>query len=104
MSEKTESIQYDKNDVKAIAKFQRIMCFTFFIPIVAVFPVYYLARALKVKHPGLYAFGMFFGIVNLFVLVSVIRQATRVLRSKGIRVGLIGYKKGDLNKYLSESN
>jgi len=59
---------------------------------------------LKVKHPGLYALGMFIGIVNLCVLVSIIQQATRVLRSKGIRVGLIGYKKNDLNKYLSESN
>jgi len=104
MIEKREPIQYDKNDIKAIAKLQRTICFTFFIPIIVVFPVYYLARALKVKHPGLYAFGMFLGMINLFVLLSVLQQATRVLRSKGIRVGLIGYKKDDLIKYLSQSN
>lgn len=58
----------------------------------AIFVVYHLAIALKDKHPGQYVFGMFIPIVKLFVLLNVVKNATKVLRANNIAVGLMGAK------------
>ena len=110
-----DNIQYAKKDIADIAKHQKIICWLFLIAIIglifpiitlcaqliSIFYVYYLARALKVAHPGLYVFCAFFPIVSLFVLLNVIQKATKVLRAQNINVGVMGANKEDLNKFLS---
>lgn len=110
-----ENLQYNKTGIKDIAKFQKLICWLFLIMIiglifpiitlganiVAIFCVYYLARALKVNHPGLYVLGVFIPIVSLFVLLNVIQKSTKVLRSQNIKVGVMGANKKDLNKFLN---
>ena len=94
--------EYCKQDIADIAKFQRFIYWLFLLgPIFWVSPVYYLARSLKVKRPWLYAVGIFVPIANLFVLLGVIRAATKVLRAKNIRVGIMGAKKEDVNSFLT---
>jgi hypothetical protein len=68
--------------------------------IVAIFCVYYLARALKIDHPGLYVLGVFIPIVSIFVLLRVIQKATKVLRAQNIKVGIMGASKIELDRYL----
>lgn len=108
-------LQYGKEDISNIAKFQRIVCWLFLIAliglffpvitliaqIIAIFYIYYLARSLKVAHPGLYAFAMFIPLVALIVLLNVIQRATKVLRTYSIRVSLMGANKADVNRFLS---
>lgn len=92
---------YDKKDIKEIAYYQTLLCWTWIIPYVAIFIVYRLAKAEKVKHPGLHAFGMFLPLVCLVVTLSAIQNATKILRSKNILVGIMGAKKESLNNYLN---
>jgi len=108
-------ISYDKGDITNIAKFQKIIRWLFLVMIiglifpiitlganiVAIFYVYYLARALKVNRPGLYVLGVFIPIVSLFVLLSVIQKATKVLRVHNIKVGVMGANKGDVKQFLN---
>ncbi len=110
-----ENLQYNKTDIKDIAKFQKLICWLFLIMIIglifpiiticaniiAIFCVYYLARALKVNHLGLYVLGVFIPIISLFVLLNVIQKATKVLRSQNIKVGVMGANKEGLNKFLN---
>lgn len=114
--------QYEKEDIKKIAKNQKIICWLFLVIIVSIFTislvipilsyigasiavifyVYYLAVALKVKHPALYVVGMFFPLIKLFVLWNLIQKATKVLQAHNVKVGVMGYKKEDLDKFLAE--
>jgi len=106
-------IIFTKDEVIKIAKEQKTLCWLFlgilvsyplyfiyvgiFTEIIlslwAIFVVYHLAIALKDKHPGLYAFGMFIPIVKLFVLLNVVQNATKILRANNITVGVMGAKK-----------
>ncbi|MBF0252210.1 MAG: hypothetical protein HQL29_00185 [Candidatus Omnitrophica bacterium] len=121
--EKIEQI-YEKEDIKNIAKYQKLICWLFLfiiigylsslIPavgivllplsiiagIVVIFIVYRLAKALKIKNAWLYAIGMLVPLVKLIVLITVIRDATKVLTAKNIKVGIMGCRKADLAHYL----
>ena len=60
--------------------------------------IYRLAKALKKKTSFLYAIGMIIPLVNLLILVSLLGRATKVLKSGGLKVGLMGCSKGELVK------
>ena len=120
---------FTKGEITEIAKLQKIICYLclgvligLFAPILggeksvlgftvsalglltgvwAIFYVYFLAGALRVKKPWLYALGMFIPVVKLFVLLRVIRGSTTILRAHGIRVGLMGVKKSDLGNLIN---
>lgn len=71
---------------------------------IAIFKVYELARALKYKHPGLLTFGMFVPFVGLICLARLMQDSTHALRSKGIKVGVMGANKNQLrNLYKNPS-
>ena len=61
--------------------------------------IYLLAKNLK-KKAWLFTIGLFVPIVNIGVLLYLIIQATKVLRANGIRVGVMGANKEDLNNLL----
>lgn len=59
----------------------------------AIIVIYCLAKALKKKVPFLYAFpGMFLPLVNLVVMVHLVSGATKVLKARGLKVGIMGCK------------
>jgi hypothetical protein len=66
--------------------------------VVGVYFVYKLATALRATHAWVYVILLFIPLVGLITLVHFVGKATRVLRSNGIGVGLMGARMSDFNK------
>jgi hypothetical protein len=66
----------------------------------AIFQAYYLARALQYKHPGFIAFLMFVPLANFYAFAVISRDSTKALKSKGLRVGVMGASKKELEQFL----
>lgn len=75
-----------------IAKFLSII-----VSIVGLILVYWLASTLKQRPAWLWALLAVIPLLNLIILLSLNSQATGVLRSKGVRVGLMGASGRDID-------
>jgi|GEM_PF-1549694 len=73
------------------------------VGIVYIFQAYALTKALKYKNPVLWAIAIFIPIVSPVCLLIISTSATRVLRSKGIKVGFMGVNKNQLNDLYQSS-
>ncbi len=62
----------------------------------AVIVTYRLAKAQKFKNPVLYSAGLIVPLINLFIILRLIANATKILRAHNIRVGIMGANKDDL--------
>ena len=68
------------------------------IAVVEIIFVYQLAMSLKESAAWLYAILMIIPFVSLIVLLMLSSRATAALRSRGVRVGLMGANGSDLDK------
>jgi Short C-terminal domain len=64
--------------------------------------VYKLAVSIKTKFPGIYCFLMFIPLVSLIALLIINGEATSILKSNGIHVGLMGVQNSDISKLEQE--
>jgi hypothetical protein len=67
----------------------------FFINIIAVVFIYRMAKALR-RTAWVYAVAAFLPCISLITLLVINHQATQTLRECGVRVGLLGAKRVDL--------
>ena len=65
--------------------------------------VYSLAKSLKYSRIGMWLILGLFPLIGLFVLLRINANATKILQTNGIKVGLMGAKSSDLEK-LKTSN
>ncbi|MBU1084566.1 MAG: hypothetical protein KKG84_05670 [Candidatus Omnitrophica bacterium] len=115
---KTE-ILYEKKDLEAIAKNQKLIIWFFislsfvlilggivkipelnvvftvaqiavFVPLLV--QVFKIARNLKEKNDIIYAVALFLPIISLVVIAYLLSRSTKVLRAHGMKVGLLGAK------------
>jgi len=105
---------FTNEEAYAVGKKQRTIVWAFFfllvsiifppvsliISIIIIFFVYELAKAEKKKTPGLWAFAMLIPLVKLICLLILIQDATKILRAKGLKIGLMGANKKDLENLL----
>ena len=104
--------EYTNQDVYLIGKKQKVIiwmvlllliCLVYpplqiIVGVVYIFQIYVLAKALKVQYPWLWALGMLIPFVSLICLLSLIHSSTCALRSKGIKVGVMGANKNQLKE------
>lgn len=99
-------LEWDKESLKAVAVAQKRLIWVIllslvasFIPyatiisgIIGIFFVFRLAKATRHEAPWIFIVLGFIPVVCLFALVRLNSRATKILQSKGIRVGLMGAK------------
>jgi hypothetical protein len=104
--------QYTNDDVFAIAKTQRVIIWLVLASLVDfVFPpafiiitffkimfVYSLAGELKLNDSWAWFVCMLIPLVNIILLLKLNAKATAIIRSKGVKVGLMGANKVQLVK------
>lgn len=70
----------------------------FVMGFIGIFLVYKLAKAQKSEEAWLWALLQIIPIVNLICLIILMQKSTKILRKKGIKVGLMGGKSAQLEK------
>ena len=60
--------------------------------------VYDLAKALKCGDPRTWCIGMLIPIISLILMLVLSAKATKAIRDKGVKVGLLGASKSELAK------
>ncbi len=76
----------------------------FIVAILSLVVIYKLAVALRASAPALYVVLGLIPCISLIALVVINSQATTALKSRGIRVGLMGANEGDLKKISSPAD
>jgi hypothetical protein len=117
----TTQITYSDAEVLCIAKHQKTIIWLIllsipayvavvFIPflplivgIISLFFIYQLAAALKASAPWLWVVLALIPCVGLIALLVINSSATSALKARGIRVGLMGARKDDLDKIASSA-
>jgi ABC-type glycerol-3-phosphate transport system permease component len=101
---------WTKQDLLEVAKFQKYIQWlvlaylvAMFIPfgqlivgVVGIYFIYKLAVALRSSFAWLYIVAMFIPIIGLLALLHIVVGATRILRTNGVRVGIMGAKLEDI--------
>jgi uncharacterized Zn finger protein (UPF0148 family) len=64
--------------------------------------IYRLAVSIKSKSPGIYCFLMFIPLIGLIALLIINGEATSILKSNGVNVGLMGAQNSDISKLEQE--
>ena len=104
--------QYTNAEVVAVAKKQKAIIWLILASLtVFVFPpawivitivqmvfVYQFAKTLKLGAPWVWCIGMIIPFVSLILLLVLNAKATTAIRGKGVRVGLMGADKAQLDK------
>jgi hypothetical protein len=102
---------YTNGEICAIAGFQRAIIWLVFASLIEyVFPpafiivfivrlvfVYLLAQELKLRAAWAWCLGMIIPLVNIILLLMLNAKATAAIRNKGIKVGLMGANKAQLD-------
>jgi hypothetical protein len=108
---KSQQDPWTKQDLREVAKFQSYIQWlvlanlaAMFIPfatiltgLIGVFFIYKLASALRSSCAWLYIILSFIPLIGLLALLHFVGKATKVLKANGIRVGLMGARKGDFD-------
>ena len=69
--------------------------------------IYQLCTALKsnaIVWMLLYLLLCWIPILGLIILFLLIRRASNAMKTKGIRIGIMGVNQGDLDKYIADTN
>ena len=77
---------------------------TAFIGLCSIYFAYKLASDLKYPVPWLLSIIMLVPLINLLYLFILVNSATKLLRTKNIRVGLMGASRADLEKLKASSS
>ncbi len=105
------SSSYSNAEILRIAGFQKILIWVVVASLASILNLYVaiviavltavflfqLARALR-QPAWLFAIGAFIPLISVILLLALNSDATAALRKRGIRVGLLGANKGDLNR------
>ena len=100
----TETPQYTDPEIREIGNKQKAILWTFLASIalsyvsygqiaaaiISVIFIYQLAAALKSRVAWLYVILAFVPLVSLIALLVINSQATKVLKARGLKVGLMG--------------
>lgn len=102
---------FNNEEAYIVGKKQKAILWAFFASLIfppalyiMIFFVYGLAKAEKKSLPGLWTFAILIPLVNIFCLLTLIQNATKILRAKGVRVGLMGANERGLENLSPEKN
>lgn len=105
--------EWTAEEILEVAKRQKQILFMILISLVAIFipyativtgiiQIYFIfkfAKAVRSSAAWLYIILAFIPLIGLIALLIINSKATKVLQANGIKVGLMGAKKSDLEKF-----